>query len=465
MLNKLTLAAIIAVGFSWGTASAQKHPEAHQPDTVQVNNVQELFTKGTLYGHVRNYFMATWNHRELSDNYANAIGAEISYKTAQLHGFRMGFAGLFTYNLFSSDMALLDPIANKRPKLESELFDVKDSENKADLDRLDELYLEYQAEWLHAKIGRFSFTSPLMNPQDTRMKPYSFQGVSLQFPVQDKALLTLAWFDHFSPRSTVEWLKADESIGTFSAGVDALGNPSGYPEHTSTKGVAVSGLQINTDEAILDVNAEVWNYWIENISNTSYSRATLEILPDVKAGVEGLYQVRVGNGGNPEEALAYFPEQQQWLLGGRLGYEPENWNLSLNYLHIDGDGRFLFPREWGREQFFATISRGRMEGSGKSNLLVAKVKKHWSEKLSIEAAASKVWMPGRENFSHNKYGAVPYVGWMADINYRPAKPVLKGLNFRLLYVGRTSHGKAVPLEAMYYNTNFHNVNFVTQLNF
>lgn len=168
--------------------------------------------------------------------------------------------------------------------------------------------------------------------------------------------------------------KADESIGIFSAGVDAQGNPSGYPHHISTKGVAVTDLQINTDEAYKGLNAEVWNYWIENVSNTSYSKATLAIIPQVRVGVEGLYQVQVGNGGNPEEALTYFPDQQQWLVGGQLAYVPTSWEISLNYLHIAGDGRFLFPREWGREQFFATLFRGRMEGSGKSDLFVAKVK-------------------------------------------------------------------------------------------
>ncbi|MFD1184810.1 porin [Pontibacter rugosus] len=465
MRNRFTLAAMLAASMGWGTASAQKHHEAYPPDTVQVNSVQEVFTKGTVHGHVRNYFMATWNHRELSDNYANAIGAEIAYKTARFHGFRVGFAGLFTYNLFSSGMAHRDPITGTHPKLELELFDVEDPENKADLDRLDELYLEYKAEWLHAKAGRFSFTSPLMNPQDTRMKPYSFQGISLQFPVREKTLLTLAWFDHFSPRSTVEWFKAGASIGTFSAGVDAQGNPSGYPHHTSTKGVAVTGLQVNSDAAQPGIHAEVWNYWIENVANTSYGRTTIELAPQVKAGIEGLYQVQAGNGGNPEEALAYFPDQHQWLVGSQLAYETGTWNVSLNYLHIGGEGHFLFPREWGREQFFATISRGRMEGTGKSDLLVAKVKKHWSDRLSVEAAASKSWMPGLDNYTHNKYGAVPYIGWLADLNYSPAKPVLKGLNFRLLYVGRTSPGTDLPLKAMYYTTNFHNLSFITQLNF
>ncbi|TXK45850.1 porin [Pontibacter qinzhouensis] len=465
MRIRFILLAMLATGFSWGTASAQKHHEAHEPDTVQVKSVQELFTKGTVHGHVRNYFMATWNHHQLSDNYANAIGAEIAFKTATFHGFRMGFAGLFTYNLFSSGMTHRDHVTGKYPKLELELFDVEDPQNKADLDRLDELYLEYKAGWLHAKAGRFSFTSPLMNPQDTRMKPYSFQGINLKFPIQDKALLTLAWFDHFSPRSTVEWFKAGESIGIFPTGVDMQGNRSGHAHHTETRGVAVTGLQVNTGFAKHSITAEVWNYWIENVSNTSYGRATIEIAPRVKAGLEGLYQEQAGNGGDQEEALAYFPDQQQWLVGSQLAYEPGSWSMSFNYLHIDGNGRFLFPREWGREQFFATLSRGRMEGTGRSDLLVAKVKRRWSDRLSVEVAASKAWMPALGNYRHNKYGAVPYIGWLVDISYSPVKPILKGLNFRLLYVGKTSPGTDLPLEAMYYNTNFHNLNFVTQLNF
>lgn len=51
------------------------------------------------------------------------------------------------------------------------------------------------------------------------------------------------------------------------------------------------------------------------------------------------------------------------------------------------------------------------------------------------------------------------------MNYRPAKPVLEGLNFRLLYVGRASPGIDIPLKDLYYHTNFHNLNLVTQIKF
>ncbi|PRY05003.1 hypothetical protein CLV24_13120 [Pontibacter ummariensis] len=443
-------------------AFGQEHPTREQADTVAIHSVQELFTKGKVEGHVRNYFMATWNHRDLTDNHANAIGAEIAYKTASYHGFRLGFAGLFTYNLFSSDMNRRDPLSGKLPRLELELFDLQDPENKADLDRLDELYLEYKTEWLHAKIGRFSFRSPLMNPQDGRMKPYAFQGVNVQVPLWQKGLLTFAWFDHFSPRSTVEWFPANETIGIFPSGVDTQGNLSAYAHHTSTKGVAVAGLRLHPGRRI---SAEAWNYWIDNISNNSYGRAVVEVAPQVKVGVEGLYQVQVGGGGNPESSRVYFPDQKQWLLGGMLAYAPENWHLSLDYLHIGGEGRFLFPREWGREQFFATLPRGRMEGTGDADLLVAKVRRQWSETLFSEAAVAKSWIPSPKDFQHNKYGAAAYWGWEADLNYRPATPTLHGLSFRLLYVGRASPGTEIPLKDMYYNTNFHNLNFITQVTF
>lgn len=481
MSGKILLITLITTFFWWSAASAQQHPApvlnspasdsaavlapgqdpgAHA-DTAAVRNIQQVFTKGHFHGHVRNYFMATWNHRELSDNYANAIGAEIGYRTAWVHGFRMGFAGLFTYHMFSSGIHEQDPITGKHPKLELELFDVEDAENKADLDRLDELYLEYQGKGLKARVGRFGFTSPLINPLDTRMKPYSVQGLDLQVPLYRHGLLTLAWLDHFSPRSTVSWFKAGESIGIYTPGLGTGGNPSAYPHHTNSRGVAVAGLQHSSRK----LSAQAWNYYIDNISNNSYGRVVMTLAPRLQAGLEGLYQARVGTGGNSEEDHAYFPDQRQWLAGGMLAFEPQDAHFSVNYLHVGTGGRFLFPREWGREQFFATVSRGRMEGSGKSDLLVGKARKHWSDRFSSEAAVMKAWLPAADDHRHNKYGAVSYWGWLADLQYKPANPVLQGLSFRLLYVGRVSPNHSLPLKDVYYNTNFHNLNLVTQISF
>ncbi|MDX5437600.1 MAG: DUF2490 domain-containing protein, partial [Pontibacter sp.] len=338
-----------------------------------------------------------------------------------------------------------DPITNKLPGTELELFDIEDPTNGSDLDRLDELYIEYRSDKLFAQAGRISFTSPLINPQDTRMKPYAAQGVHVQVPVQDKHQLTLAWLDHFSPRSTVEWVKAEESIGIYPTGVNPDGSPSEYEHHTNTKGVGIVGLKSNFGDRL---QTEVWDYLIENVSNNVYGKANLALNEKLSVGLEGLYQNKVGTGGNEKEDKRYFAQENQWLIGSQLAYMPSSdLKLSLNYLHIGDEGRFLFPREWGREQFFVTQPRGRFEGSGKADVLNLRVLKRWSDNLSVEAGITKAWLPALQNFRANKYGQPSYLGFVLDANYVPLKPILDGLSFRLLYVGRTSQN--VPFEAMY----------------
>ena len=450
------LAIALLIGLS---AKAQ---EQIAEDTATVHNLKDAFTKGRAEGHVRNFFMATVNQGALSDYYANATGARLGYSTAPVHGFRLAFAGMFTYNTFSSGLQIPDSLSGKLPRYELELFDVEHPENKHDLDRLNELFLEYKSRYFMATAGRFSFHSPLINPQDGRMKPYVVQGLRAVVPVKKSGALTMAWLSHFSPRSTASWYSAGEAIGVYPVGVSENGSPSGYRSHTETKGVAVAGAQFTP---LKKLQTEVWNYWLHNISNTTYGRGIIELKPGIKIGAEALYQQQSGNGGNPDPELAYFPDQQQWLAGGMLAYEPRSWHFSANYLHIGGGGRFLFPKEFGREQFFITLSRGRLEGLGNTDAVTLRTRRNWASQLSAEIALTKTWLPGLPNYQFNKYGAVSYVNTLLDIHYRPATKALDGLSFRILYIGRYTNKAKLPLEKMFYNTNFQHVAFVTQLNF
>src|SRR5690606_9470266 len=160
-----------------------------------------------------------------------------------------------------------------------------------------------------------------------------------------------------------------------------------------------------------------------------------------------------------------FPDQRQWLVGGQVAYEPTSWHFSANYLYLGKESRFLFPREFGREQFFATLPRGRLEGLGNATGLTFKVRKNVQKKLTAEAALTKTWLPSAGNFKINKYGATSYWNGLLDLQYTPASEPLQGLSFRLLYLARLSPETELPLEKQFYNTNFHHFNFVTQLTF
>ncbi|MDX5437117.1 MAG: hypothetical protein LPK03_07980 [Pontibacter sp.] len=106
-----------------------------------------------------------------------------------------------------------------------------------------------------------------------------------------------------------------------------------------------------------------------------------------------------------------------------------------------------------------------MEGTGNTDQVVAKARRQWSDRFSTEVAVSRAMLPAANDYANNKYGSTSYWGWVTDLNYSPSHPKLEGLSFRLLYIGRVSPQTDIPLKDMYYNTNFHNINFVTQITF
>ncbi|MCC9169000.1 hypothetical protein [Pontibacter harenae] len=89
----------------------------------------------------------------------------------------------------------------------------------------------------------------------------------------------------------------------------------------------------------------------------------------------------------------------------------------------------------------------------------------WTPSLYSELSTARAWLPGIGDYAHNKYGSVSYWSAVFDLNYRPSYRPLQGLVFRLLYVAKVSPGEDVPVNKMFYSTNYQQVNFVTQVSF
>ena len=428
-------------------------------DTVKT--VKQFFLDGKVGGHVRNFFMNTTNNKALSDHYANAIGFELNYETARIKGFNLGIAGLFTFNTFSSKLDALDLLTSKAARLETELFDIEDPKNKSDLDRLDELFLNYQADKFNITIGRFTFNSPLINPQDGRMKPYSSQGINGNFYLDKTTTLKLAAFNNFSPRGTIKWYSIDEVLGIYATGVNSDGNPSGYKENTKSNVVVATGFEKQFGKTL---KLNLWNYVIDNVANTAYLKAEFNLAQNFDIGFEAQQQNRINNGGNTEVDKAYFNQEKSFLYGSKVGFHKNGLAISLNYLKITDDGKFLFPREFGREQFFVTVPRGRLEGLSNASLLMLKSKLALNTQWDLELDLGEAWLPSFNNFNQNKYGASSYHNAVANVVYTPKAKTLEGLNFKLLYITKIG-ATDIPLAHQYYNINFHNINFITQFKF
>ncbi|MBD3749306.1 MAG: porin [Sphingobacteriales bacterium] len=435
--------------------------EVAKPPIDSLKTIKEVALEGKISGHFRDYFMSTINNEGLSDHYANATGFELNYESAKFKGFNLGISGSFTFNTFSSNLNYVDPISNKITKLETELFDTQDIENKSNVNRLDKLYLNFETKKIQLLLGRFIFDSPLINPQDGRMITYSSQGLNANIAINKVTKLKLAAFNGFSPRGTIKWYSISDVIGIYSSGVNSDGSPAKYHGNTHANVVLTTGFETKFGKSL---KVDLWNYLIDNVSNTAYLKTELNLNKGFMLGFEAQQQHQIGNGGNQAPSLAYFNQKQSFLYGSKIEYQKNSFNISLNYLKITDAGKFLFPKEFGREQFFVTTPRGRFEGLSNTDVLMLKSRLNLNKQWGLELNLGKAWLPTYNVSEENKYGASSYNEIITDVVYVPKTKVLEGLNFKFLYINKIGVDN-IPLANQYYNINYQNINFVAEFKF
>ncbi|MCC7467276.1 MAG: OprD family outer membrane porin [Saprospiraceae bacterium] len=421
------------------TLWAQNTSEQQAGGTPQkAENLQEVFKNGQFHGSFRTFLMATDNARDLSDYHAWAAGGTLGFVSAPLHGFSFGLGGVFNYNLASSDLGAKDSITGAVKRYEIGLFDVQRPDNKNDLDRLEEFFLRYQWKKSRMTLGRQSLQTPFVNYQDGRMRPTAESGAWLEFNEIKNLKMEGGWLWKISPRSTVEWFNVGESIGLYPKGLNPDGTGSGYPEHLESKGIGLLGVTRNWGK---NTKVQVWNQYVENIFNTAFVQVdhTKPLKNGHKwiLGAQYTHQDALAHGGNADESKTYFQKGgQSNVVSAQTGWEHGHWRALAAYTHITSDGRFLSPREWGREPFYTFMPRERVEGSGNSHSVTARVQwQHPGRRLKVEAAYGHFYLPDVKEVALNKYAFPAFNQFNFDVRYAFGG-MLKGLRVQFLYVGK-----------------------------
>lgn len=433
--------------------------------TPKIENITDLFTKGSWGGHVRNYLMVTDHYGDYKTQYANAIGMKIHYTTAKYYGFDMGLGGIFTFDLFSSDLSEIDPRSGRHPAFELQLFDINRPENKYDLDRLEELFIRYRFGKSTIVLGRHEILSPFVNPADGRMKPYAFQGLTIDFRELKSTNIFASYITHVSPRSTVEWYTIEESIGIYNQGVNPKGEPGDYAEHTRSKGLAILGVDHGFGK---DIKVSGTYYYAENVLSSIYLKTDFKKKFNPKwelfTGVEGMIQSKAGQGGNQIEYHSYVCDQDEnYVLGAIVGSRYKSYEISLSGLFLGDRGRFLFPREWGRENFYATVPRGRVEGTGNGSLYRVNLSKSFKSGLKAQIDYTYFDGPGTKNVEFNKYKTPDYNQLNIHLGYN-FHGWLKGTSLDFLYVYSDAVESVEP-EVEYYQVNYSHYNLIMNIVF
>lgn len=331
---------------------------------VPLDTTQGFFESGHFHFHSRTYVMGTYNEGAVSDFGAWAAGAGLGYVSPEWKGLSFGFSGFFIFKLWDENLAITDPISGGTNRYELALFDMENPENSTDLDRLEELFVRYRLGKWDLIAGRQDIETPFLNSQDNRMRPNIFSGLWTEWN-DDDFRIEAGWLNSVTPRGTVDWFSMEESLGVYSFGQNVDGSASQYKGNVSTKGIFILGGEWENPRW----EAQSYHYYAENIFHLSYADAIyshpLKKETSLFFGLQSFYQQEVQEGGNPDPSMAFIQDgEQTWGLGSTLGYKTQHHHWSYNALYIDDSGRFLFPREWGREQFWASLPRDRFEGAG-----------------------------------------------------------------------------------------------------
>jgi len=414
----------------------------------KADNLLEAFEHGHFHGHFRSYFMATDNARALSDYHAWAAGGGLHFSTAPWHGFSFGLGGVFNFNLASSDLGKKDSITNAVNRYEIGLFDLENPYNKEDLDRIEELWLRYQWKNSYIRVGQQSLQTPFINYQDGRMRPTAEAGAWVVINEIKKTKIEGGWLWKISPRSTVRWYGIGTSIGLYPKGLNPDGTSSGYAENLESRGIGLLGI---TKQVHKNIKIQAWNQYVDHIFNTILVQSDA-VLPlknghHLVAGLQYIHQDALADGGHEDFSKAYFQKGgQSNTISAQAGWQQGNWQALGAGTHITSDGRFLSPREWGREPFYTFMPRERIEGSG--NTLAATAKLSWlsnNKKLKIETGYGHFYLPDVKNVALNKYAFPAYRQLNVDVRYEFGG-MFKGLKAQLLYVWKGRIGNVYDNE-------------------
>jgi len=149
-----------------------------------------------------------------------------------------------------------------------------------------------------------------------------------------------------------------------------------------------------------------------------------------------------------------------------MGWEHVSWKASLNFNRITNNGRYLMPREWGRDPFYTFMARERNEGLADASAWVGKLGYQFKKsKLNINTAFGIFQLPDATDTKRNKYGMPSYSQLNIDLRY-DLKAFFTGTTIQLLYYYKSNLTNQPLAQKFIINkVNMHGWNLVVNYNF
>lgn len=429
---------LLTLGLGWAPGFAQQDSTRWKPE---------------LGLSLRSYFMSTSYWEDFKDDYAWGQMARISLQSRLPMGFRVKADYLGFIRLASSDLTQLDPRVPNLNRYEVGLFDVNHLD-RAIFGKIGNLHLDYRRPRFQARLGRMEINTPFINAQDGRLSPTFVEGVRWELQAHPKLAVSHHLIWGVSPRSTGHWFGLGESIGMYPVARDEFGQPSAYFGNTRSDLAHILDLTLGLQAgSSLRLNHTL----VQNIYSSYQAQwdQTWELPQTQVQGITGLqttYQHGIGQGGNEEIAFRYKnPDDAHWILSGRIGLKSKKSLWHLNYTKMQGEGRYLSPREWGRDPFYTFIPRERNEGMGQVDAVNTYFQQTFPEKsLQAYTYLGLYFLPDPADARGNKYAIPSYAQANLGLRFAP-KNALKGLNLHLILMSKVALDQEGLRPAWIYN--------------
>jgi hypothetical protein len=174
-------------------------------------------------------------------------------------------------------------------------------------------------------------------------------------------------------------------------------------------------------------------------------------------------QDAVNDGGNTDSTKRYIdPGASAMVYSVQQILESHHSSWSLNYTRITRDGRYLMPREWGRDYFYTFMSRERNEGLADVHAFTTQLSYSMLNKSLITQFAYGYYkVPSVYNIKMNKYGMPSYQQVNVSATYKLGG-WFKGTELRALIVYKKNADKNIEsvYRYLYNKADMWNFNFI-----
>lgn len=431
-----------------------------------ITNFSEFNKQSQWTFRSRSFFMSTINNGALKDDYTFAQGAGLVLLTVPVKGFQMGISGYFIFNVASSRIDEADKTTGNFNRYEIGQYDVTNLKNKNNLARFEDLFLKYNFKKSYLQLGRMEINTPFINAQDGRMRPTYVEGALINLRKNEKYSVDLSYVWRMSPRSTFQYYLLKDATGIYGQGINADGSKSNYRTNITSKGFFTAHIFMNP---VKNFQIHIWNGYFENVMNT----AIIEMKNEIKRNENSsfykslmiIHQDAINQGGNENKSKTYtYKGSQSNVVSLQLGFKHKKMNCNLNYTHITGDGRYLMPREWGRDPFYTFIPRERNEGAGMVHAVSTNVTYLTSKQnLKLALGYGYFQLPEVSNSRLNKYGMPSYHQLNLAASYQ-FQNAWKGMELRFLAAGKLKDGNDYLAPKYIYNkVNMINLNLILDI--